>query len=499
MLQYRVVKTIINNSYHKLILLGSIVLVAVFSFSCVTCSAIATSPDFFTTRLTIDLCPEYKLGNATLVIKYTIGENPTVYKTNILKQVVNSAKTSGTFDIELPATFGATPLHVFAYCYNRTQRQGEPSKQIEISNCSRLMEVDQDKDGLKDGIEDLDCSNEFSPGDYSNLHNVDTDGDGMRDLVEFVSNTDPANPGSSPRPLIFQPGPFDPDNNKESNPVIWRGSSGEWFIKDYKTAGQTLFFQFGASGDIPITYKPESRVSDVGVIRTIGGSYYWYFHGPGFRKANGERLRSIKLGYWGDNVAIGPWEKSGASNPAVIRYYNGVWEWDVFYSSGKIRRKVFGGPNDVPKFADYDGDGIFDIGVYRFADRKLYVVFSSDGSTHSYSFGTLTAENYYRGDVTGDGKDDITFWESKTTLFTTLTSDSGFDDLLVQTHDPIAYQEEQLGTYGETIPLSSFKIGNRIVYTVVDHNTGYRYYRMDNRQNAKLRKIQWGLPGDSQG
>jgi hypothetical protein len=460
---------------------------------------VQAAADTFRAKATLQLCADYPFGGVSVEVKYRLADQTEYQPVTIESQSIDSGNNTGTFEFSLPSTLGTKPLYVAAFCKN-SSGESRASNEQALSNCNALALLDSDADGIPDDQEDTDCGNFFSPGDASNPQNVDTDGDGVRDLVERVSGTDPTNPGSSPRPYIFASAPIDPNGDGESNPVVWRPSTGTWYIKDFYAPGSHLAVQFGLPGDVPFTYQPKSATTtDIGVVRRLGTDYLWLFHGPGFSRSNAANVTNLRFGIFGDNILPGPWEEAGVTSPAVARLFNDSWTFDIYLQDGSIREVAWGGNGDVPKVQDYDGDGLFDIAVFRPSNHTSYVIQSSDGQVKTYVFGSGTAEFTVRGDYTGDGIDDISFWEPLTGMFTTLTSDHGFNDTLGNMHNPNYYKESQLGLYYVHLPLSWNRHGGKLLYTVVDHNSGERFYRLNNDNNNPIIREQWGLPGDSQG
>ncbi len=454
--------------------------------------------DTFTVELNLNLCGEYQLGGVSVEFSYTVGTDTQPQRARLVSKKINASDNTGRFKISLPSFYGVLPLNVFAQCVNN-YGAGTRSNVLAVTNCDALAILDTDADGIANNVEDKNCDNFYSPGDLSNPDNVDTDGDGVRDLVELVSLTDPNNPGSSPRPMVATSAPFDPDGDGKSNPVVWRSSAGSWYVKDYTANGNTLSIPLGVIGDIPFAYQPAGLTSNVGVIRNVGNRYQWFFYGPGFLRRNGVRETTVTFGIFGDNIIPGPWEIEGVTNPAVARLFNNAWTFEIYLSDGNVRRVVWGGNGDVPKVSDYDGDGLFDIAVYRPSSQQLFVIYSSSNDIETFEFGSGTADFTFRGDITGDGTDDISFWEPTTSLFTSMRSDNGFNDAEAQAENPVFYQELPLGTYFIDVPLSWNRQNNRILYTVVNHSTGVRTYRPKNSRKVPAVSVQWGLNGDAQG
>jgi hypothetical protein len=449
----------------------------------------ALSPNTFLATIRLGLCTGFESSGAAIEIKYKIGDNPTIYPLEIISQSISTNADIGTFQVELPNSHGTTPLHVFAQCRN-TYGVSEASNSMSISNCDALSIRDSDNDGIPDNIEDTSCSNSYTPGDLSNANHFDSDGDGTADLVELLHGTDPSDASSSPRPWVFMGAPFDPDGSGNSNPVAFRPHTGTWYVKDFIEPGNHISFQHGMSGDIPIAYNPNGHTSNVGVIRNMNNQLVWFLRGAGFEKSNGFREVIIPFGLWGDHIVLGPWEKPGVTNPAVARLINNYWFYFIYMSDGSIRIHTWGYGNDVPKIQDYDGDGIFDLAVYRPSEQKTYVIHSRDGSIAVYAFGTGSSDYTFRGDVTGDGKDDLTFWEPINGMFHSMISEY---------FDPNHFISMQLGLYYIHLPMSWNKQNGKVLLTVVDHALGLRYFRTNNDEKAAIEWVQWGLHGDALG
>ncbi|MCC6932690.1 MAG: hypothetical protein IT292_05495 [Deltaproteobacteria bacterium] len=461
-------------------------------------SSLAVVSDTITTKLNINLCPEYKLGNVAMRIRYSIEGNPSQITATIKRQLINSAKTKGIFDIELPGTHRKKLLYINAYCYTYKRSYGLASNQISFTNCDRLKLRDSDRDGLNNALEDSDCSNSFNYGDYSNLYNFDSDNDNVSDKAEYAGKFIPTNAGSSPRPYIFHAASFDPDGDGNSNSLLWRKSSGTWIVKDYPVAGQNSSFLYGKEGDTPITYQPAEGYSDVGVVRIAGKRLRWFLRGSGFAQTDGN-INALYFGNWGDILAHCAWEQPNKTNPAVIRLTKKQWHWYIYRHDKTTRNFNFGYAGDRPIVQDYDGDGLCDPAVYRRSTMSLYVVYSSDDSEHVFYLPDKSVNFMVRGDVSGDGLNDISYWNASTGYFRTLTSDNGFNASAFYTADPLYYKELYFGKSSAKRPLPWFRLAGKFIYTLVDHSTGYRYFYPDNNRIYPLLKIKFGKPGDSLG
>lgn len=476
-------------------------------FACISAAATlcgapaaqAAPADFYYAKLNIRVCSQYITRTAALDIFYSVAGSPERYPAGAVRELAFDP-TSGvaTFTVALPTYYATLPVTLSAACRAVTG-SGPPSGGGPVSRCEAAAYIDSDKDGLTSAQEDANCDGFYSPGDLSNPENLDTDGDNVRDLVEVKAGTDPSNPGSSPRPMIFAGGPFDPDGDGNSNAVAWRASAGTWYIRDFTAPGNHIALPFGLPGDTPIVYDPLNATSNVGVVRNMSNTLVWLFNGPGFARNNAPAQNLLNFGVFGDNIVLGPWERPGVTNPAVARLFNNMWTFFIYQQDGGIRTVNWGQNGDLPKVGDYDGDGIFDIAVFRPSEGKTYVVRSTNGKVAVYHYGSGTLDHAVHGDFTGDGIDDISFWQPLNGMFYSLKSDNGFKDALANAGDKAYFQQLQLGLYFVHVPLSWNKQGKKIIYTVVDHATGQRYFRPNNDSAAKIFSIQWGMPGDSLG
>jgi len=208
--------------------------------------------------------------------------------------------------------------------------------------------------------------------------------------------------------------------------------------------------------------------------------------------SDGSLTNSVRFGVWADIAFPGPWEHPSFTSPAVVRLYQGQWQWWIYLKDGSIRPQVFGQTGDLPKPLDSDGDGLLDIAVFRPSEEAIYVLRSSDAAVEIYSFGSPSGDYRVRGDFTGDGIEELADWEPLTGMFSMLTSQSGFSQ--------DSYSEMQLGLYFVHLPLLLNRQDGLDLFTVIDHSNGTRYWRADNNENNSVQALQWGLPYiDAQG
>ncbi len=104
----------------------------------------------------------------------------------------------------------------------------------------------------------------------------------------------------------------------------------------------------------------------------------------------------------------------GRDDYAFFRPSDGTWHV-TFSSDNSTHTFSFGQSGDVPLLCgDFDGDGAADAVVFRPSTHEWYVRFSSDASVHSFNFGTTGDTPLLGGDFDGDGSPDATLFRPST-------------------------------------------------------------------------------------
>jgi hypothetical protein len=169
---------------------------------------------------------------------------------------------------------------------------------------------------------------------------------------------------------------------------------------------------FPAPGDYDGDGKDDYSVYRAGA--TAGAqSEYWIL------KSSDSTIQYYAWGLFGDRTVARDYDGDGITDIAVFRNGPSAAEQTTWYirnsSTGSVRVEGFGltgngttsFDNAVP--GDYDGDGKFDLAVYRFGQgpANTYIVkYSSDGTIRFQQFGNFNTDYIVPGDYDGDGKYD---------------------------------------------------------------------------------------------
>lgn len=118
-------------------------------------------------------------------------------------------------------------------------------------------------------------------------------------------------------------------------------------------------------------------------------------------------ITKVDVAHWGasgDQLAPGDFDGDGIYDLSVYR--GGGWHIRISGNGGSYRAVSFGLPGDIPVPADYDGDGRTDIAVFRPSNGAWYYLRSSDGSFVSAIWG-VNGDIPTVGDFDGDDRSDL--------------------------------------------------------------------------------------------
>jgi hypothetical protein len=96
--------------------------------------------------------------------------------------------------------------------------------------------------------------------------------------------------------------------------------------------------------------------------------------------------RTVQFGIAGDQFVAADFDGDGIGELAVFRPSDGTWWW-IRSSDGVVNVAQFGQAGDVPVPADYDGDGKTDIAIWRSGAQSYFWVYGSQVGVFALPWG----------------------------------------------------------------------------------------------------------------
>ncbi len=137
------------------------------------------------------------------------------------------------------------------------------------------------------------------------------------------------------------------------------------------------------------------RRADLSIFRPSDGT--WWYSASG----SGGQYRAQAFGVATDRPVAADYDGDGITDLAVYR----GGQWHVLGSATGYRVDAFGLPDDIPQMGDFDGDGKADRAVYRPSTGTWYILRSTDGGFYGFPFG-LPTDKPVAADYDGDGRMD---------------------------------------------------------------------------------------------
>jgi kumamolisin len=241
----------------------------------------------------------------------------------------------------------------------------------------------------------------------------------------------------------------DVDGDGVKDLIVWRPSSGTWYIlkstagyAGWNTPSSWTAIQWGLPGDVPLVadFDGDGKV-DLVVWRPSSGMWYILKSSAGYAGWNTpSSWVAHQWGLPGDIPLIG--DVDGDSKPDLIVWRPSYGMWYILKSSANYAgwgtpsswvAYQWGLPGDVPLLGQFDGDSKVDLVVWRPSNGVWYVLKSTAGyagwntpsSWFSVQWG-LSGDRPMTGYFDGDALSEMVVWRPSTGTWYILKSTAGY-------------------------------------------------------------------------
>jgi hypothetical protein len=170
--------------------------------------------------------------------------------------------------------------------------------------------------------------------------------------------------------------------------------------------------KWGLKGDVqvPADYDGDG-IKDVAVWRPSNGIWYILRSRDGLvSRVQWGQTTWAPSGRIQDIPVPADYDGDGVDDLAVWRPVDGRWymlKSTNGFSPAKAFAFLLGSKGDTPVPADYDGDGVTDAAVFRATENRWYILQSKAGILDVHNFCSAGNDRFVPADYTGDGRADL--------------------------------------------------------------------------------------------
>jgi hypothetical protein len=321
--------------------------------------------------------------------------------------------------------------------------------------------------------------------------------------------------GRSVRGGRFVPADFDDDGLADL--AVYRPSSGTWYaLRSQSGYSDYVTVQWGTAGmfAIPGDFDGDNR-TDFAVYDPAGlfgaapaGNWNIRYSSNGYSAVTRTSwaFPTRAYGYTPQDLPLLA-DFNGDGRPDFVTYRPGSGEWAVQLTDPRLPSRLpdhfpsgeynghwqWGLPGDIPVPADYDGDGLADLAVWRPSTGTWFIRLSSEdystATARAFQWG-LPGDQPIVGDFDGDGRADLAVWRPSDGAWYIVYSSQGYSQGMMT--------RIQWGLPGDVPVANDYDGDSRTDLAVWRPSNGTWYLLLSSRQYdyAAARTIQWGLPGD---